>query len=436
MRPVSPLRFWFVLFSFRSSTINRQACLWLMPRATPTDTMLEPGRLTLGGPKMIQRLILSAMALLILSFEALAMQIAPLGSKFEARLTNESESRLSAVAELVGQLVKEPVHEEITQLGFGCPVERDKLIEDASCRGGDAGFVNPFIIYGVRWNDLPPFRLNPRQGAKCRKAGFLGYGACNVEQTVRFSTQPDCWLCLFKEAEIKAEKKKLTGCEKGPDYEVGTLMTRSHFGDLQFFHSMANEERLPADETRQKVLDWIQFAWKVFSKEFTPDTLLKTVEIPTIAKHFGCSEWTVSDIYILGRTEKLRSRIDDIAFGSVLHTVQDSFAAAHTTREAPTRGEKCVAGAAEFERPGRIVEFHTYGAQDGHKHDAGDQRSAMAIGARDRWPEAVAVTSRLFEFYNANASWETARPYLECVFELSRSKRPSSPGEEYKRAPR
>src|SRR5439155_354136 len=150
-----------------------------------------------------------------------AFQIAPLGSRFEARLTNETEARLATIAGLVGVLLKSPVHEEITQLGFGCPVDKEELVNDDSCGGGDAGFVNPYVIYGVRWNDLPPFRLNTGQGEKCRKYGVLAARACNVEQTVRFSTQPDCWYCLFKEAEKRAATKKLTGCEKGSQYEQG-----------------------------------------------------------------------------------------------------------------------------------------------------------------------------------------------------------------------
>ncbi len=374
----------------------------------------------------------TALLLLFVSFQAGAFQIAPLGSKFEARLTKETDSHLGRIAGAVGVLVKEPVHEEITQLGFGCPVDRDKLVDDGSCRGGDAGYVNPFVIYGVRWNDLPPFRLNVGQGDKCKKYFFINQRACSSDQTVRFATQPDCWYCLFKEAERKATTKKITGCEKGPKYEQGNMMTRSHFGDLQFLHSMANEEGTAPELTRQKILDWIQFAWRVFTKEVAPNTLLRSLDIATIKEHFGCSEWTVADIYILGRTERLLSRIDDIAFGSILHTVQDSFAAAHVTRDTPVQGEQCSSSLKQH-RPGRIVEFHTYGAQDGKKHDEGDYRSAMAIGSRDRWPDAVEATRVLFEFYNANATWETARPYVECLFELSPKNRPASPGEHFRR---
>lgn len=286
-----------------------------------------------------------------------AYQIAPLGSKFEARLTSEKESRLAKIAGSLGILIKVPVHEEITQLGFGCPVDRGDLYNDDSCKGGDTGFANHFIIYGVRWNDLPPFRLSPGQGARCKKLGVLDVPACNTEQTIRFSTQPDCWYCLFQEAARKADTRKMTGCEKGEQFEQGTLMTRSHFGDLQFLHSMARDDGVLPQITQRKILDWLQFAWQVFAGEIRPDALLRTVSIPTITEHFGCSDWTVSDIYILGRQDRLLRRLSDIAFGSVLHTVQDSFAAAHASREPTSLSEKCPTGP-HLPRPGKIVEFH------------------------------------------------------------------------------
>lgn len=363
---------------------------------------------------------------------AIPFQIAPLGSKFEARLTNETESRIAWVAGAVGKLIKEPVHEEITQLGFGCPADRENLATDNSCMGGDMGFATSFVIYGVRWNDLPPFRLGEGQGANCRKLGILNQPACITGQTVRFSTQPDCWYCLFKQAEQKAINRKITGCERGPGYEQGTLMTRSHFGDLQFLHAMASAESASAESTRARVLDWIQFAWRVFSKELRPEQLLRTIDIPTIQQHFGCSDWTVSDLYILGQKDKLLPQLDNIAFGSILHTVQDSFAAGHASREPSSGAEQCPTSPLR-PRPGRIIEFHTYGAQDGAKHDEQDARSAMTATARSRWPDAVEATRNLFELWNDNARWDVARPYIECLFELSPANRPSSPGEAFRR---
>lgn len=152
-------------------------------------------------------------------------------------------------------------------------------------------------------------------------------------QTIRFSTQPLCWYCLFKDAEKKAQTKKIVGCGKDKDSIHGNLMTRSHFGDLQFLHAMSGTEGVHPGATRAQVLDWLEFAWKVSSGEIKVDTFLRDIPIATIQEHFGCSGWRVVDLYILGYQDKLKRYLREIAFGSVLHTIQDSFAGAHATRE-------------------------------------------------------------------------------------------------------
>ncbi len=83
------------------------------------------------------------------------------------------------------------------------------------------------------------------------------------------------------------------------------------------------------------------------------------VDNPTIKLHFGCTQWRVVDLYLLGRQDSssgLISQIREIAFGSVLHTAQDSFAAAHAEREPQLTGEQCEGTV--FAAPARIVEFH------------------------------------------------------------------------------
>jgi hypothetical protein len=375
---------------------------------------------------MIAVRIAAVTALLLCPLATYAFQVAPLGSAFEARLTNETESSLARVAGRLGILLKKPVHEEIIQLGFGCPVAEIDLRSNNDCRGGDAGFASHFVIYGVRWNDLPPFRLNEGQGTRCKKFAS-STPACNATQTVRFSTQPECWYCLFKEAAEVANTKKITGCERGAEFVQGTLMTRSHFGDLQFLHAMSRDEGTAPEATRRKILQWIEFAWRVFTKEIRPDTLLNSVEIPTIREHFGCSQWTVADIYVLGRGQWLLPKLSDIAFGSVVHTVEDSFAAAHTTREPAELHAICPTNP-PLPRPGRIVEFHTYGSQDSEKHDHGDSREAMAESSSGSLPDIVEVARQLYEFWDSNASWERVQPYFECVFDLSADSRNSSPG--------
>ncbi|MCM2341775.1 hypothetical protein [Rhodoferax sp.] len=377
---------------------------------------------------------LSKLALVVLvlsvALPALAFQVGPTGSKFESKLTNETDSKLMSTAGLLGVLIKRPVHEEITQLGFNCPAESSSLSQDPTCSDANIGFANPFVLYGVRWNDLPPFRLSPSEG----NCSYLGT-QCKVEQTVRFSTQPLCWYCLFKDAEKKAQSKRITGCERGTNTIQGNVMTRSHFGDLQFLHAMANDEATDPDVTQSNVLGWLEFAWKVATREIKAGDFLRDVPIPSIKEHFGCTEWRVSDLYILGRQDVksgLISSLHHIAFGSVLHTVQDSFAAAHASRDG--NHEPLLCGATEFMRPPRILEFHTYGSQDGTLHDHGDNREAMtAPSSSINWPDAVMATRNLVTLYERTARWDEAKTYIQCLFELSDGARPASPGEEFRR---
>lgn len=364
---------------------------------------------------------------LLLSGLATAFQIGPMGSEFESRLTNESEASLARTAGSLGILIKGRVHEEITQLGMGCPVDPPQLGTDTACAVRDRPFASPYVIYGVRWNDLPPFRLSPEEG----NCTYLGK-SCNVSQTIRFSTQPLCWYCLFKDAEKKAQSQPIVGCSKQKGTVRGNVMTRSHFGDLQFLHAMASQEGIHPGATRAKVLDWLEFAWKVSSREINSDAFLRDLEIPTVKEHFGCTEWRVVDLYILGHQDKLGRYLHQVAFGSVLHTVQDSFAGAHASREQRPPGGMCKD--ANYAQPRRVVEFHTYGAQDGSLHDEQDSREAMARPTvMDRWPDAVEATRNLAQFYEERASWSDVQPYMQCLFELADDLQDSSPGEPYRR---
>ena len=359
---------------------------------------------------------------------ASAFQIAPMGSGFESKLTNESEASLARVAGKLGILIKGRVHEEITQLGMGCPIDSpDLLVTDTSCGARDGPFASPYIIYGVRWNDLPPFKLTESEG-QCASYGK----ACIVSQTIRFSTQPVCWYCLFKDAEKKAQKQPIVGCNYKKGAVHGNVMTRSHFGDLQFLHAMASEEGVHPGATRAKILDWLEFAWKVSSREIMPNTFLRDIEIPTIKEHFGCSEWRVVDLYILGRQDKLGPYLHQVAFGSVLHTVQDSFAGAHASRELTAPEGSCKN--TEHAQPRRIIEFHTYAAQDGGLHDEQDRREAMVkMSVADRWPDPVDATHQLAQYSGVGAKWAEVEPYMHCLFELADDRRGASPGDLYRR---
>jgi hypothetical protein len=87
-----------------------------------------------------------------------------------------------------------------------------------------------------------------------------------------------------------------------------------------------------------------------------------------------------------------------------------------------------------YEAPRRVVEFHTYGAQDGRLHDNQDSREAMAkVSVAERWPDAVEATRNLVQFYEERASWADVQSYMQCLFELADDRKDSSPGDLYKR---
>ena len=369
--------------------------------------------------------------LLSLGASTSAFQIAPLGTQHEARLTRQSDSTLSAIAGKLGVLIKKSVHEEITHLARGCEVEPGQLMTDTFCGRRDVGVASPFVIYGVRWNDLPPFRLLAGEG-DCH---YLGLQSCRTDQTIRFSTQPMCWYCLFRDADRIAKTNEIAGCKRGARIVRGNVMTRSHFGDLQFLHVMASREGIHPVATRAEILDWLEFAWKVSSREIGAQAMLKQIEIPTIKDRFGCTDWRVADLYLLGRQDResnLMPQLREIAFGSVLHTVQDSFSASHATRESTAPNASCEN--TTYPAVSRVIEFHTYGAQDGHLHDGADSRDAMvAANGPDEWAQAITVTRNLFDLRESGARWEQAAPYFACVFELSEERQASSPGQNYRR---
>ena len=372
------------------------------------------------------RTIVIATAIYLTSASAIAFQLAPLGSDFEAKLTREKPSNLAKVAGKLGVLLKAPVHEEITQLGHSCAADMATLEIDKACASANAGFANHFVIYGVRWNDLPPFRLDADEG----NCSYLGKNVCVKNQTIRFSTQPTCWYCLFKDAEEKAKTQRIAGCSEDKNGLPGNLMTRSHFGDLQFLHGMASEEGEDAAATQEKVIGWLEFAWKVATREIKADTSLRDIAIPVIQTHFGCTEWRVSDIYLLGRQDgktRLIQQIHQIAFGSALHTVQDSFAAAHTSREFEAPPSTCTN--TTFERPPRVEEFHSYAVQNSHSHDEQDARAALlAKRGNDGSPLAVIATRNMVNLYTSNTKWIEAQHYIRCLFDTVDKPRPSSAG--------
>lgn len=352
------------------------------------------------------------LSLLIVTTSSHAFKLSTEGTAMERKLSRLNAGffeKLFNSAALKGlPLFTEPVHEEITQRIFGCDGD------SSFCQDPDLGMASPYVIAGVRWNDDPPFRLHQDQARNL---------PCKTDETVRFITQPKCWAGLFWDAEKKAKNGVSMDANSGY-----SLLHRSHFGDLQFLHAMASKDGESPEVTRQKILMWIEFTWRIALHEYKLDTRLQDVNIAGFSEHFGKTEWNVQDLFTLGNVA-LRRNIDDVAFGSLLHVIEDSFAAGHVDRSEPIHGKKC--GDSTYLKPGAIGEFHAYGGQDTSLHGHADSSAAFDYARASSQGGVVEVGRNIVAMLDKKLSWDDAKPYFECVFQLQEKARPSSAGEAF-----
>jgi hypothetical protein len=267
-----------------------------------------------------------------------ADKLAPKGTKVEIAVAEKHASWFQRkVVWLAGKGIDgftEAVHEEVTQRTYGCDSNGEDCLR--------SGRASDYVLAGVRWNDDPPFRINDGAGAP---------KSCKTQETIRFTTQPMCWADLFRAASAKAAKGEV---EEGDS----SLLQRSHFGDLQFIHSMASQKDEPAEDTQRRMLGWAEFTWRVMRGELSLETDMSAVPVAPVAERFKKTALRVQDLFTLGNVS-LRRYLGDVAFGSLLHMVQDSFAKGHSERRDPIFQQKCVGG--NEAAPGAIREFHVYG---------------------------------------------------------------------------
>lgn len=346
---------------------------------------------------------------------ATAFSLSPQGTALERVTAQQREPWYRRwIIRSAGQAIRhfaEPVHEEITHRIYDCDADAEY------CAQLDIEFAPPAVLYGVRWNDDPPFGLSARQAANT---------GCKINESIRLITQPNCWRQLFSDAQKGAAAGKEYTAESG-----AALLYRVHLGDLQFLHSMASKEGERASFTHRRILAWAEFTWRLAAGEYGLGTLLKDVKIEGFNKLIGRPEWRVQDLFTYG-IDRVRPHIRDIAFGSLLHMVQDSFAKGHVARGEPTHGARCP-NAGQHPAPGKIREFHAYNNQDHREHARYDERKMLMAHVANTRPHVVRVGRTLREYYEAKASWEAVRPYIECAFALENPEAKASAGEGFER---
>ncbi|KAL8782840.1 MAG: hypothetical protein Q9195_009561 [Heterodermia aff. obscurata] len=164
---------------------------------------------------------------------------------------------------------------------------------------------------------------------------------------------------------------------------------RSHYGDLQFLHSMASQAgELPA-ETKRKLMTWLEVMYKLAIGEngITADTELRSTKLSEFCPVLSLPPDFKSLRYLLAKESPFQGiDIGRRALGSMFHIIQDSYAIGHTKRTLLNPEDK------EFDHPlkfragavdqwGAIENFHTYGGQDEKAHSHFDH-------SNDRLPNA------------------------------------------------
>lgn len=314
-----------------------------------------------------------------------------------ARVSNRASDRLLGI-------FKAPVHEAIAQAAFGC-------LNDDPMKCADDSLASPAVLWGVRWNDDPPFQMNQ------------GRAHCKYQQTIRANTQPLCWYELFS----NAEKRAAAGDAFGPG---DALLYRTHLGDLQFLHAMASADGEPAAATKIHIMMWAEFTWGLATGTLRRDVYIKTLGIEGLANFFP-GDQSSAILFSLGNPEFQNEKTSEVALGSLLHVVEDSFSKAHVAREEPLTSD--CNGMPGVAAPGMITQFHNYARQDSGKHDKADRADALRRDVLEEKVTPIDVSRRIVELWKRSAGWEETRQYLECVFALAPTVQDAGPGEEFER---
>jgi hypothetical protein len=196
-----------------------------------------------------------------------------------------------------------------------------------------------------------------------------------------------------------------------------TLTARSHFGDLQFLHSMAHRDNEAAKHTLMKIMRWARFTYEVALGHIPPNMQLSNID-SLLSQFTGIS--TVSDLFNNNNTD-----IPDVALGSLLHLIQDSYAAGHVERKS---------GSEPGFSKGLIVSFHSYRNQIVSCHSADDDLPVdLEEDCQLTGKDPITIGAKIIKFAYEKKSWlEVERFLLYTVFPLENPEKDSSPGPEYK----
>lgn len=288
----------------------------------------------------------------------------------------------------VGRSV-DSVHEDITHAAIACAASAGAADPSGAlpvCRGkvrarrpGDPGNISNPLIVGVWWNDDPRHFLHDNHV---------------VSAALQWS-----------DAQSNGRKFRRSSGRYWHPY-MRRLLYRSHFGDLQFLHSMAGKTSEPEAETQHRIISWFAFAYGVATGDVRSDMKLRDLAPPLAAAFADERSWTVEELF-KPRPSMSKLPLSELALGSMLHAAQDSYSSSHT-RRVMMPSAACPQG--------RVAEFHSFLHQDTDQHREQDSRASLHHSTATIFTATqnpVEASARLILLVRRRADWSSVvEPYL------------------------
>ena len=271
--------------------------------------------------------------------------------------------------------ISEPVHERITRQAREAFAERCRAEQGNDCdRGVNEPVIQDSLVRGVWWSDDPNQDL---------------YQARQAE-----------WLADLTGAGLRAKRHvTMDGRYK--------MVYRSHYGDMQFLHSMASADGESGSVTRDHIHMWGEFLYTVATGKLQRESHFRDVTVVGLGEYFVRQrDWELRKI--LQPRFFLRDNphdFEDHALGALLHMVEDSYSAAHVERDY-TATQACPVG--------RVVSFHSYTNQNSGKHGRADTMAAFENTKYPTGAGPVEVSAQIIWFARTGADWKTeVQPWLD-----------------------
>jgi hypothetical protein len=197
------------------------------------------------------------------------------------------------------------------------------------------------------------------------------------------------------------------------------IMYASHFGDLQYLHSMGSSQQT-RDQVKKKIMSYISHAWRTASGELPfKEQRKKIAKVQREYRESGKystsfkNRFSMADLlYHTKDKEGIRYR----ALGSVLHLVQDSYAKGHTVREnwEINRGD----GNLDQANSGKIRFFQDYSGQGAGEESHADHDTNMDNQANFKdipgAKMAIKRSTQLVKFFMKKCTWENLNKNNDC----------------------